>query len=110
MQASHLHADTLGRALDTLDDSGVTELSRLSATTAAKRVGLAPTCTPLASTSFHVDGRSHSAQEPAAEVRPITRGSSRPHRPDLNHVRRELIVEHQAGMPRLMQPRPGHAP
>ena len=37
MQASHLNDDTLGRALATLYNSGVTELSRLIAATAAKR-------------------------------------------------------------------------
>jgi transposase len=37
MKASHLHDDTLGRALDTLYAYGVTELSSLIAATAAKR-------------------------------------------------------------------------
>ena len=39
---------------------------------------------------------------------PITRGYSRDHRPDLNQVRLELIVEPQAGSPVLMQPRSGN--
>src|SRR6266571_16578 len=56
IKASHLNDDTLGRALDTLYDAGVTELYSLIATTAAKRLGLAPTCTHLDSTSFRVDG------------------------------------------------------
>src|SRR5688572_8545543 len=37
IQASHLNDDTLGRALDTLYDYGVTALSSLIAATAAKR-------------------------------------------------------------------------
>src|SRR5262245_22051467 len=49
--------DALGRALHTLDDYGVTELSSLMAATAAKRLGWAPTFAHLDSTSFHVDGR-----------------------------------------------------
>ena len=57
MQASHLNDDTLGRALDTLYDSGVTALYSLIAATAATRLGLTPTCTHLDTTSFHVDGR-----------------------------------------------------
>jgi transposase len=39
----------------------------------------------------------------------ITKGDSRDHRPDLNPVLVELIVEHQAGIPVLMQPRSGHS-
>src|SRR5207249_7120842 len=88
---------------------GVTELYSLIAATAAKRLGLAPTFTHLDSTSFHVDGRYKSEQEPEAEVIHITRGYSRDHRPGLNQVMRELIVEHQAGIPLLMQPLSGHS-
>ncbi len=57
IEASHLNDDTLGRALDTLYAYGVTELYSLIAAPAATRLGLAPTFTHLASTSFHVDGR-----------------------------------------------------
>ena len=109
IQASHLNDDTLGRALDTLYDYGVTELYSLIAATAAQRLGLAPTFTHLDSTSFHVDGRYNSEQEPEAEVIHITRGYSRDHRPDLNQVMLELIVEHQAGIPLLMQPLSGNS-
>ena len=109
IQASHLNDDTLGRALDTLYAYGVTELYSLIAATAAKRLGLAPTFTHLDSTSFHVDGRYNSEKEPEAEVIHITRGYSRDHRPDLNQVMLELIVEHQAGIPLLMQPLSGNS-
>jgi len=39
----------------------------------------------------------------------ITRGYSRDHRPDLNQVMLELIVEHQAGIPILMKPLSGNS-
>jgi transposase len=39
IDATHLHDDTLGRALDTLYAHGGTELSALMATTAAQRLG-----------------------------------------------------------------------
>lgn len=39
---------------------------------------------------------------------PSTRGDRRAHRPDLPHVRLAVMVEQQAGIPRLMQPRRGH--
>jgi transposase len=39
----------------------------------------------------------------------ITRGYSRDHRPDLTQVMLALIVEHQAGIPVLMQPLSGNS-
>jgi transposase len=109
MTASHLNDDTLGRALDTLYAYGVTELDRLIAATAAKRLGLTPTCTPLDRTSFHGDGRYHSDAEPSDKVRPLPPGSSRAPRPDLNQVLLDLMVEQQAGMPGLLPPLSGQS-
>lgn len=107
--ASQLNDDTLGRALDTLYAYGVTELYSLLAATAAERLGLTPRFAHLESTSFHVDGRYNSDAAPDEQVIHITRGYSRDHRPDLNQVMLELIVEHQAGLPILMQPLSGHS-
>src|SRR3954469_6365550 len=78
------------------------------ATTAAHRLGLTPTFAHLDSPSFHVDGRDNRAEEPDAQVIHITRGYRRDHRPDLNHVMLDLIVEHQAGIPLLMHPLSGN--
>jgi transposase len=63
---------------------------------------------PLDSTSFHVEGRSNSAEEPAEHVLHIPRGSSRDQRPDLKHVMLALIGAHHAGMPVLMTPLSGN--
>src|SRR5262245_3023125 len=109
IQASHLNDDTLGRALDTLYETGLTELYSLIAATAAKRLGLAPTFTHLDTTSFHVDGRYNSEGPPTEQVVHITHGYSRDHRPDLNQVMLDLIVEHQAGIPVLMKPLSGNS-
>jgi transposase len=109
IQASHLNDDTLGRTLDTLYDFGVTALYSLIAATAAQRLGLAPTFAHLDSTSFHVDGRYNSAEPPDEQVIHITQGYSRDHRPDLNQVMLDLIVEHQAGIPVLMRPLSGNS-
>ena len=106
---AQLNDDALGRALDTLYAYGVTELYSLMAATAAERLGLAPRFTHLDSTSFHVDGRYNSGEEPEEQVVHITRGYSRDHRPDLNQVMLELIVEHQAGIPILMKPLSGNS-
>ena len=109
IQARHLNDDTLGRALDTLYAYGVTALFSLIAATAAKRLGLVPTFTHLDSTSFHVDGRYNSDEEPEEHVLHITRGYSRDQRPDLNQVMLDLIVEHQAGIPVMMKPLSGNS-
>src|SRR6266487_7091435 len=109
IQASHLNDDTLGRALDTLYDFGVTELYSLIAATAATRLGLTPTFAHLDSTSFHVDGRYNSDEEPEEHVIHITRGYSRDRRPDLNQVMLDLMVEHRAGIPVLMKPLSGNS-
>jgi transposase len=87
----------------------VTELYRLLAATAAERWGLAPCLTHLDRTSFPVDGRYHSDEEPDAQVIHMTRGYRRDHRPDLNQVMLELMVEHHAGIPLLMKPLSGHS-
>jgi transposase len=109
IEAKHLNDDALGRALDTLYAYGVTELYSLIAATAAERLGLAPQFVHLDSTSFHVDGRYNSDDAPDDQVVHITRGYSRDHRPDLNQVMLELIVEHQAGIPLLMKPLSGNS-
>jgi transposase len=106
---AQLNDDALGRALETLYTYGVTELYRLMAATAAERLGLAPRCAHLDRTSFHVDGRYNSDEAPEEQVVHITRGYSRDHRPDLNQVMLELIVEHQAGIPLLMKPLSGNS-
>jgi transposase len=97
-----------GRAWETLYASGVTALYRLIAATAAKRLGRCPTSTPLATTSFPVDGHSNSDKEPEAQVVRIPKGSSRAHRPALHHVMLALLVEQQAGSPLLMKPLRGN--
>jgi hypothetical protein len=74
MQASYLNDDTLGRALDTLSETGVTALSSLIAATAARRLGLTPTVSHLDTTRCHVDGRENSDEPPEAQVVPITPG------------------------------------
>jgi transposase len=109
IQASHLNDDTLGRALDTLYDAGLTTLYSLIAATAATRLGLTPTFRHLDTTSFHVDGRYNSAEAPDEQIVHITQGYSRDHRPDLNQVMLELVVEHQAGIPVLMKPLSGNS-
>jgi transposase len=107
LDAQHLNDDTLGRSLDTLYDDGVTALYSLVATSAAQRLGFTPTFAHLDSTSFHVDGRYNSAEEPDTHIIRMTRGYSRDHRPDPHQVMLDVIVEHQAGILLPMQPLSG---
>ena len=104
-----LNDEALGRALDTPYDHGVTELYRLIAATAATHLNLSPTSRHLDRTSVHVDGRYHRDEPPSEPVVHITKGSSRDHRPDLNHVMLAWIVEPQAGIPVLMTPLSGNS-
>lgn len=69
-----LNDDALGRALETLYADGVTARYRLMAVSAAKRLGLTPTSTPLDTTSVHVDGRDNSAAAPTEQSVHITQG------------------------------------
>ena len=87
----------------------MTELYSLIAATAAKRLGLCPVYAHLDTTSLHVDGRYNSDEEPSEHVVHITQGYSHDHRPDLNQVMLELIIEHQAGIPVLMRPLSGNS-
>lgn len=105
----HLNDDTLGRALDALHAYGVTELFRDLAAHAAEHLDLAPRFAHLDATSFHVDGQYNSQEEePEARVIHIRKGYSRDHRPELNQVVLDLVVEHEAGLPILMKPLSGN--
>lgn len=108
IDAAHLNDDVLGRALEALYGAGVTPLYSLIATQAAQRLGLTAQFAHLDTTSFHVDGRYNSAEAPDEQVIHITPGYSRDHRPHLNQVMLELIVEQHAGIPLLMKPLSGN--
>jgi transposase len=108
IEAAHLNDDVLGRALEALYGYGVTPLYSLIAAQAAQCLGLTAQFAHLDTTSFHVDGRYNSAAAPDEQVIHITPGYSRDHRPDLNQVMLELIVEQYAGIPLLMKPLSGN--
>lgn len=106
----HLNDDTLGRALDSLYDYGVTELFRDVAAHAASRLGLKPRYAHIDSTSFHVHGVYNSeAEAPEEGTIHIRPGYWRDHRPDLNQVMLDLVVERRAALPVLMKPLSGNS-
>ena len=108
IESSHLNDKVLGRALDTIHARGVTELFSLVSAKALKSLNLTPEYLHLDSTSFHVDGKYNSESEAEPGIIHITQGYSKDHRPDLNQVMLNLIVENQHGIPLSMQPLNGN--
>lgn len=110
IRSEHLNDDTLGRALDSLYDYGVSGLFCDVAAHAAARLGLRPRFGHTDTTSFHLHGQYNSDAEQVDEgVIHIRKGYSRDHRPDLNQAVLAMMVEGKAGLPLLMQPLSGNA-
>jgi len=109
VEPEHLNDDALGRALDCLYDYGVTELFRDLSAHAAARLGLTPRFAHLDATSFLVHGEYGGDEGPEDGVIQVRKGYSRDQRPDLNQVVLNLMVEHKAGLPVLMEPLSGNA-
>lgn len=107
--AEDLNDTTLGRALDKIYDQGVTEVYSPIAIQTVKALGLDCQTGHIDSTSFHVDGVYNSKTGASEGVVHITQGYSRDHRPDLNQLSFQLITEHQAGIPILMEPLDGNS-
>ena len=105
-----LNDDVLGRALDQLYEYDVTTLYSQLAIPVVKQLGLEAKIGHIDSTSFHYDGRANSDRPPEDDKTiHITKGYSRDHRPDLNQVSLQLIVEQQAGIPLLMRSMSGNS-
>jgi transposase len=109
IEPEHLHDDTLGGALDSLYEYGVTELFRDVSAHAIDQLGVTSRFAHLDATSFSFHGEYESEEEPEDGVINVRKGYSRDHRPDLNQVVLDLMVEHQAGIPTLMEPLSGNA-
>jgi len=105
IKAEQLNDDMLGRVLDELYSYDVTTLYSQLAIPIVKQLGLDATTAHIDSTSFHYDGRANSDHPPDddSKIIHVTKGYSRDHRPDLNQVSLQLIVEEQAGLPLLMR-------
>ncbi|MCS3749288.1 transposase [Salinibacter ruber] len=108
VRPGHLNEGVLGRALDDLFEYGVTELFRDVAAHAAGKLGLGSRFAHLDATSFSFHGEYDSEEAPEDGVIRVQQGYSRDHRPDLNQVVLDMIVERQAGLPVLMKPLSGN--
>lgn len=109
IEPEHLHDDTLGGALDSLYEYGVTELFRDVSAHAVDQLGLTSRFAHLDATSLSFHGEYESEGEPEDGVISVQQGYSRDRRPDLNQVVLDLMVEHQAGLPVLMEPLSGNS-
>lgn len=103
IQSDDLNQNLFGRSLDDIYEFDPSQLYSLLSTHAVKQLGLPCLNAHIDTSSFHVDGKYNSHNEPKEGVVQITKGYSRDHRPDLNQVGLELIVENQAGIPLIMQ-------
>ena len=116
IKPSHLNDNTIGRALDSLYDYGVSALFGLISTQAYKALKLQSRYLHLDSTSFKVYGNdytpSNSNNEEKEEtpcVIEVTRGYSKDHRPDLLQVMLNMIVENSSGIPMAMEALSGNS-
>jgi transposase len=100
IRSEQLNDTTLGRALDDIHKYGCTELYGGLVPQICKVLGLKGGPVHMDSTDFHVDGVYNSRKEEVEEgVIHLRQGYSRDHRPDLNQVVLNLIVENKAGIP-----------
>lgn len=111
INASQLNDSVLGRALDAIHAYGCTRLFSQLSPVICEKLGLSPRFIHMDSTDFHLDGEYNAEQPPAegSKVLYLTKGYSRDHRPDLNQVVLNLIVENQAGIPLHMEALDGNS-
>jgi len=106
VKAEHINDDALGRCLDQLYETGVSELFKGLSARTISHLKLPCEGLNLDSTSIHVDGEYK--DEDGNTAIQLMRGYSRDHRPELNQVVLNLITENQAGIPVYMQEASGN--
>jgi transposase len=110
IEASQLNDSVLGRFLDTIHEYGCTKLYGQLSLGICQKLGLHVSSVHMDSTSFHVDGQYNTdVTNVADDVVKVTMGYSRDHRPDLNQVVLNMIVEHEAGIVLHMEALDGNA-
>ncbi len=97
LEAADLNDDSLGRGLDQLYASGITEVFAHVAARALAVYGIAHRFYHLDSTTFSLHGEYAGENEPAAIT--ITHGYSRDHRPDLKQAVLSLICSYRSRLP-----------
>ncbi len=97
IEASDLHDDCLGTALDSLYEYGITELFYTTAARALKICGIDYQFVHLDSTSFSLYGE-YDADEETKAIK-ITKGFSKDHAPELNQVITTLMCSYRSSIP-----------
>jgi len=108
IKPEHINDAVLGRSLDKFYEFGVSKLYMGLAEKVVDHLGLQISCHHLDSTSFHVDGDYKNISEDENCIQ-LVQGYSRDHRPELNQVILNLLVENQAGIPLYMKPASGNS-
>jgi transposase len=101
IRPEHLNDDRLGRILDKLAESGLTETFVTVALKAARQFDVKIDSLHLDSSSFHVDGEYLQPQNQTVEPGAIhiTHGYSRDHRPDLKQFIVDLMCSGDGDIP-----------
>jgi transposase len=100
LSAEDFNDDTLGRSLDDLYESGVTELFAGIASQALRVYGIEHQFVHLDSSSFHLHGQYETEEaESETEAIQITYGYSRDHRPDLKQAIAQIITSQSSALP-----------
>lgn len=97
IEASDLHDDCLGTALDALYETGITELFYNTAGRALNICGINYQFVHLDSTSFSLYGEYDEDEETKAVK--ITKGFSKDHAPELNQVITTLMCSYRSSIP-----------
>lgn len=108
LEASDLNDDALGRALDRIHAFGTTQLYSKIAFEIVKTLGLSCQYGSMDSTNFHLHGKYNSEEKGDVSIR-ITKGYSKDHRPDLNQIALQLIIDQKSRIPLVMQSLSGNS-
>jgi len=102
IKARDLHDSSLGTALDTIYDNGITELFYSVSRDILKRYGISTRFSHLDSTTVSLHGVYNSEEETdeiEEGVIQITKGYSKDNAPELNQVVLQLICAHKSSIP-----------
>ncbi|MCS6929176.1 MAG: IS1634 family transposase [Saprospiraceae bacterium] len=103
LKAEHFNDDRLGRALDTLYETGLTSLFAKLSRRTLEVLNYRPQRGRQDATSMSAYGRYNSEEEEVGSKLHITPGYSKDKRPDLAQVTIQLICEHLSGIPLHME-------
>lgn len=99
LQPDDFNDDTLGRSLDDLYKTGVTEIFAEVASNALRVYEIEHEFVHLDSSSFHLHGEYGAGDEEEPQAIQITYGYSRDHRPDLKQVIAQIITSQNSALP-----------